>query len=283
MLDVEGLQWTKIPCTGKIPGPRYGHTAHIMGSRMFIFGGKGPKGIVYKDVYFLDLLEWVWVPVQSISNGPGPRFFHASEIVGKKIVLYGGWDGEEVFNDMWIFNADSFSWMQPRTAGFGPTPRYGHSLTLTLDGRLFVIGGVTLDKDTGIPKYNDDVRVLDTDTMIWTRPRIGGHTLTGRYAHTATLMDEGKIVIFGGWGRGGCQSKECIADPNAFSLQVLDTQSMTWFVPRKLGKKPIKHLHNHGAARSGGSQTILLFGGCDGRQATADFSVLNLELDAAAP
>jgi hypothetical protein len=40
---------------------------------MFVFGGKGPGDTVYKDVYFLDLIEWVWVPVNVISEMPQPR------------------------------------------------------------------------------------------------------------------------------------------------------------------------------------------------------------------
>ena len=73
ILDVEKLVWHKISCSGEIPSPRYGHSAHILGSRMFVFGGKGPGDIVYKDVYFLDLLEWVWVPVNTISLTPPAR------------------------------------------------------------------------------------------------------------------------------------------------------------------------------------------------------------------
>jgi host cell factor len=49
----------------------------------------------------------------------------------------GGWDGNEIFDDLWVFNTDSFAWMQPRTTGFAPTPRYGHTLTLT-SGRIVV-------------------------------------------------------------------------------------------------------------------------------------------------
>lgn len=105
---------------------------------------------------------------------------HASEIVGRKIVVHGGRDNEEVFSDLWIFNTDSFVWMQPKSAGFGPSARYGHSLTLTADGRLIVIGGCSIDDATGIPRYNDDTRQLDTDTMVWTRPRVSGHVPTGR-------------------------------------------------------------------------------------------------------
>ena len=32
LLDTEKLQWHKITCSGELPGPRYGHTAHILGS-----------------------------------------------------------------------------------------------------------------------------------------------------------------------------------------------------------------------------------------------------------
>ena len=75
LLDTEKLKWHKMVCSGQIPGPRYGHSAHILGSRMFIFGGKGPNGTTYNDVYFLDLVEWIWVPVNSVSPGPTPRYF----------------------------------------------------------------------------------------------------------------------------------------------------------------------------------------------------------------
>ena len=40
------------------------------------------------------------------------RFFHAAEVVGRKIVIHGGWDGSQVFNDTWIFNTDTFVWIQ---------------------------------------------------------------------------------------------------------------------------------------------------------------------------
>ena len=114
---------------------------------------------------------------------------------------------------------------------------------------------------------------------MWARPRCSGHTPTGRFGHSATLVDDGCIVMFGGWGRGGCQSRDSVNDARAFSTQVLDTNTMTWWVPSRVGKKQIKHFHNHGAVRAGPSgNTVFLFAGCDGRQACNDFVVLNIEL-----
>lgn len=41
---------------------------------MFVFGGRGERGAVYKDVAFLDLLEWIWIPVSTLSDGPCGRY-----------------------------------------------------------------------------------------------------------------------------------------------------------------------------------------------------------------
>lgn len=196
--------------------------------------------------------------------------------MGQKVVMHGGWNGEEVLNDTWIFNTESFSWMQPKTAGFGPTARYGHTMTLTQDGRLLIVGGCSIDETTGVPKYNDDIRLLDTDTMVWSRPRIGGHIPTGRYGHSSTLMENGMLVVYGGWGKGGCQSRDLINDSRAYTAQILDTKTMTWLVPHKLGRKEAKHVYNHGCYRAS-SSSILLFGGFDGRQALNNFFVINVD------
>ena len=125
MYDIEKEFWHKVACTGEIPPPRYGHSAHVFVSRMFIFGGRGAKGALYKDVYFLDLVEWKWSSVNALSKGPSGRLFHAAEQVGRKIVIHGGWDGTVAFDDMYIFNTDSFSWSTPKTSGFSPSARYG--------------------------------------------------------------------------------------------------------------------------------------------------------------
>ena len=171
VMDVGKVAWQQVMCSGQVPPPRYGHSAQIVGSRMFIFGGKGQNDKIFNDVYFLDLVEWIWVQVQSISQGPNPRFNHASALVGRKLVIHGGWNGYEAFDDFWIFNTDSFAWISPKISGFSPTARFGHTMNLTSDGRLLVFGGCALDKSGTMPRYNNDVRQLDTDHMVWSRPR----------------------------------------------------------------------------------------------------------------
>lgn len=272
------MHWHKMQCSGSIPTARYGHTAHIVGSRMFIFGGRGVSGSVFSDLFFLDLVQWVWVPVSPLSPGPGPRLHHSSVLVGRKIVVHGGWTGSHLYADLWVFDTDSFSWLQPRTGGFAPSARRGHSLSLLTDGRLLLFGGGALDSDHCTPCYCNDLRTLDTDTMIWTRPKVLGVLPTGRFGHSATLLDNNtKLVIYGGWGKGGVQTKEMINNPKAESVHVLDIANLTWYVPNYDIKKTVKHLFFHANASSSDSNSVLIFGGSDGRQSTNGFIVLNFD------
>lgn len=52
------------------------------------------------------------------------RLNHATLLVGRKIVIHGGWDGSSsTMNDLWVFDTDSFAWLQPRVGGLAPSPR----------------------------------------------------------------------------------------------------------------------------------------------------------------
>ena len=62
--------------------------------------------------------------------------------------------------------------MKPKVSGPAPCVRHGHSSQLTSDGRILVVGGWTWD-ESGRPMYLNDIRQLDTETMIWGRCRGG--------------------------------------------------------------------------------------------------------------
>ena len=135
---------------------------------------------------------------------------------------------------------------------------------------------MSLHKTTGVPVYFNDLRQLDTENMIWTRPRIAGTVPTARYMHSASRLQSGNLCVYGGWGKGGCQSNDLIKDSKAFTIHILDTKTMTWSLPRKLGRKETKHLYSHSVCNASDS-TIFLYGGFDGRQALRDFYVVNFE------
>jgi len=66
--DITTLSWQKVYVGGTPPAKRYGMSCVIVGSRMFCFGGRGENGVLFRDMYFLDLVEWTWVPVSATSG-----------------------------------------------------------------------------------------------------------------------------------------------------------------------------------------------------------------------
>ena len=60
VLDVNASRWIKPQISGTPPSKRYGHTAILAGSRIIIFGGKGEKQNVYRDLHALDPVTMTW-------------------------------------------------------------------------------------------------------------------------------------------------------------------------------------------------------------------------------
>ncbi|CAM9433010.1 unnamed protein product [Ascophyllum nodosum] len=273
------MAWQEVRCGGDHPSPRYGHSCHLVGSRMFIVGGRGQNGHLYRDVHFLDLVDWAWVKVNAISTGPSPRFWQGSVLVGHKIVIQGGWDGgNRCHADLWVFDTDSFSWMQPRTGGLPPSARYGHSMVFLPDGRIVLSGGATVD-EAGVPTYHRDLRQLDTETMIWSDAKTrDGVKFSARCNHTLTSDEEGRsALLFGGWGIGGLQNQRTNKRDGALTLVVCsippnDTISID--VPLLRGRGEPEHRYGHTSVSVGNA--FFVFGGWTGQKASSDLVVLEL-------
>lgn len=190
VLDLESMKWHEPKCSGDVvragparggpcarpasrfcpaqPSGRYGHSAAMVGSRMFVFGGRIAGGDLPKDVHYLDTTTWEWHRVQLSTAAPPGRLCHASTLVGTKVVVFGGWDGRRSMDDLWVFDTDTMGWIKPRTSGPQPSPRQGASIDILPDGRLVVFGGCTVTPGAP-PRYWADVRELDTETMVWSR------------------------------------------------------------------------------------------------------------------
>lgn len=54
----------KPKISGTPPGARYNHSAVLAGSRIVIFGGKGEKKTVFRDLHALDPVTMTWYQVK---------------------------------------------------------------------------------------------------------------------------------------------------------------------------------------------------------------------------
>ncbi|GBG30908.1 Kelch domain-containing protein 3 [Hondaea fermentalgiana] len=279
-LDLETNTWHKVRTGGRAPTARYGHRASVVGERMYIFGGSGPNGKLHNEVFFLDTTTWCWVEVTATNAGPRPRFNHAQTLVGDKIVIHGGWNGTECFDDMWIFDTATSTWIEPQVSGKPPSARQGHNMELTFDGRIIVFAGSTMNEG-GYPGYLNDVWSLDIETMVWTRPGIAGDVVEPRMYAASCMLGKYFICIGGFILRKDKQKRleaeasdgvgQRIKNPiRADRIIALDTEKLEWFSPQFFGNCPDD---SYGQSISLAADQVILYGGWGGNRALDELFV----------
>lgn len=147
--------------------------------------------------------------------------------VGRKLYMFGGYDGDKCFNDIDILDMDTMTWIQPQVSGMIPMARNAHTMTV-LGNKLYLFGGHSGNK------HLKDLHVFDTETLTWTEPQIFGSPPKGLRGHTANLIGN-KIYLFGGYDGRGKSFKKIIPSND---LYVLNTDTMRWSHPVENEKAP---------------------------------------------
>ncbi|OQR88806.1 hypothetical protein THRCLA_10088 [Thraustotheca clavata] len=304
VLDLETSTWSQIKCEGKSPAPRYNHSATLVGSKMFIFGGKGDKGKVFRDMHYLDLENWHWFVVNWTTESPSERFGHADLAVGTKLVISGGWDGQsKTFKDLWVFDTETFAWIKPKVGGNPPTARHGHKMCLLDNGHIVLYGGQVVKTHPEVSvEYFNDVYTMDTETMSWMRPRVTGDIPVATFGHSMTLVDR-KVYIIGGWSgterspiymgdKAMRQTAKALAREERLQsgydaqcmdyrrmlgvskyVHVLDCDEMVWWQPISEGCL-VANRYGHSTSLVGNH--IFAFGGWDGNRSMNELVVADL-------
>ena len=80
------------------------------------------------------------VPAE-MNQHPPPRRCHGAVQQGRYAYIFGGYDGENIFGDLWRLDLDSLEWKQlPKEMAEAV---YFHGTTITPAGQLITFGGVT--------------------------------------------------------------------------------------------------------------------------------------------
>ena len=134
----------------------------------------------------------------------------------------------------------------------------------------FKTSGLALGTPT-VNSYLDDLRVLDIETLVWSRLRIAGNPPEARHGHSLNISVS-DILMFGGWTRtSGNKANHIVTQSTSEYFKVWSTETMSWDCAQFLGKIPCPR-YGHTATSIG--PHLLFFGGWEFAKPVGDIIVL---------
>ncbi|KAF6757508.1 regulatory protein ral2 [Ephemerocybe angulata] len=168
---------------GDVPAKLVGASTTVVGSKMYLFGGRlVTERRMVSDLYVFDLETCIWDRINTSPDDdvPQPRYFHSADAWNDHLVIFGGMSNQPnsqnpeelcVLNDVRFYDLNTGHWVPEHSIpittpeGMIPRARYAHLSSVTAN-RLFIIGGQDF-----FNTWLDDVCVYDLVTKTWVQRR----------------------------------------------------------------------------------------------------------------
>ncbi|XP_029158319.1 kelch domain-containing protein 4-like isoform X1 [Nylanderia fulva] len=217
--NINKQEWTLIKAPGA-PPPRCGHQAVVTANRngeLWVFGGEfiSPSELQfyhYRDLWVFRFAERKWEKITA-ANGPSARSGHRMIYTKKQLIVFGGFHDNlrhdyKYFNDIHIFDLETYLWRKIEPTGIAPAPRSGCIFLPTSDNKLVVYGGYSkekMKKDIDRGCIHADMFLLtqksDKDVIKykWVSAKQAGVRVTPRCGVSAALVQSANAAfVFGG-------------------------------------------------------------------------------------
>lgn len=182
---------TSIP--GDLNARRAGHKATLLTTgKVIIVGGYfGSDATGLSDTELFDPETGTW---SVTGNTLGGRSGHTATLLadGKVLAAAGEGVGDVATNSTELYDPATGKWS---ATGNLITARLNHTATLLPDGRVLIVGGFATFTGDRFTHILNSVELYDPTTGTWSET---GKLNTHRYTHTATLLENGKVLVSGG-------------------------------------------------------------------------------------
>ncbi|CAM8906693.1 unnamed protein product [Rhodiola kirilowii] len=172
------------------PPARLGHTACMVGKRMFVIAGRADPMNILNDVWVLDMIRNEWKQLKCSGCPFAPRHRHAAAAVGLKIYVFGGLNNDTVLSSLHVLDTVNLEWSEISCSTDFPTARHSHAMVAT-ESHLFIFGGCGVDKVLG------DLYSFDVRTQTWQKEQIAGKVPRSRFSHSM-FVHKHYIGVMGG-------------------------------------------------------------------------------------
>lgn len=183
--------WTDVPDLASVRGTT---SAVVLkdGKVLVAGGGVGQIPVAAAEVY--DPGPGQWKATGSLTTAR--RGLQAVLLQDGRVLATGGIAGGDLLASAEIYDPSTGKWV---ATGSMTIPRLGHTLTVLSDGRVLATGGSSVDTGgSGQIRPDATAEVFNPATGTW--KATGGAMNVARFEHTATLLDDGRVLVTGGQG-----------------------------------------------------------------------------------
>ena len=125
-----------------------------------------------------------------------PPFCHSHTInfCGERLILFGGTDGSDYFNDIYSYEIEKNYWIKSTIENkeLSPKPRYKHTAEFFSPKYLLIYGGAVGTQ------IHDSLHILNTKTLTWIDVNtIGSNSPGYRFSHQSFGRGDEMYILFG--------------------------------------------------------------------------------------